>query len=228
MERRPHSNRVPPKLDGEGEAKLTMIACSEPPEGRSSQPPALLSERLVALNVVDSISRETVRKTLKKRFETAPYAVSAHSGGEQRRLRMLDGGCAQGLSAEIQRGRGLDLHSRGGQAADEGGPRGFACRSRPAGALRLRIRAQRDGESVHGACAAFRPGHVKITDRRTKKDFAELLRDIADIHFPGKKIVPAMDNGMSCRVFTTLSRRSRRAGSTSVLKFIMRRNTAPG
>ncbi len=66
LERRPHSNRVPPKLDGEGEAKLTMIACSEPPEGRSSQPPALLGERLVALNVVDGISRETVRRTLKK------------------------------------------------------------------------------------------------------------------------------------------------------------------
>ncbi len=66
LERRPHSNRVPPKLDGEGEAKLTMIACSEPPEGHSSQPPALLGERLVALNVVDGISRETVRRTLKK------------------------------------------------------------------------------------------------------------------------------------------------------------------
>ncbi len=166
-----------------------MIACSEPPEGRSSQPLELLGERLVALNVVDSISRETVRRTLKKRFETASYAVSVHSGGEQRRLRMLDGGCAQGLSAEIQRGRGPGLHSRGEQATDEGGPHGFADRSRPAGALRLRIRAQRDGESVHGSCAACGPGHVKITDRRTKKDFAELLRDIADIHFPGKKIV---------------------------------------
>ena len=44
------------------------------------------------------------------------------------------------------------------------------------------------------SCAAFRPGHVKITDRRTKQDFAGLLRDIADVHFPGKKIVPAMDN----------------------------------
>ncbi len=45
---------------------------------------------------------------------------------------------------------------------------------------------------VHAPLSGRR--HVKITDRRTKKDFAELLRDIADIHFPGKKIVPAMDN----------------------------------
>ncbi len=45
---------------------------------------------------------------------------------------------------------------------------------------------------VHAPLAGWR--HVKITDRRTKKDFAELLRDIADIHFPGKKIVLVMDN----------------------------------
>ncbi len=89
------------------------------------------------------------------------------------------------------------MHSRGDQAADEGNPHGFADRSRPPGALRLRIRAQRDGESVHGSCAAFRPAACQDNrppDERTKKDFAELLRDIADIHFPGKKIVPAMDN----------------------------------
>ncbi len=171
-----------------------MIACSEPPEGRSSQPLELLGERSAALNVVDDISRETVRRTLKKRFKTASYAVPAHSGGEMRRLRVLDGGCAQGLSAEVQRGRGPGLHSRGDQTADEGSPHGFADRSRSPGALRLRIRAQRDSESVHGSCAAFRPGHVKITDRRTRKDFAGFLRDIADVHFPGKKIVLAMDN----------------------------------
>ncbi len=61
--RKPQLNRVLPKLDGEGEAKLTMIACSEPPEGRSSQPLELLGEWLVALNVVDGISRETVKRT---------------------------------------------------------------------------------------------------------------------------------------------------------------------
>ncbi len=36
--------------------------------------------------------------------------------------------------------------------------------------------------------------HVKITDRRTKKDFAGFLKDIADVHFPGKKIVLITDN----------------------------------
>ncbi len=36
--------------------------------------------------------------------------------------------------------------------------------------------------------------HVKVTDRRTRQDFAEVLKDLADSHFPGKKIVLVMDN----------------------------------
>ena len=54
------------KLDGHGEAHLTKLACSQPPEGRDSWTLQLLSDRLVKLNVVDSICRETVRTTLKK------------------------------------------------------------------------------------------------------------------------------------------------------------------
>ena len=53
-------------LDGHGEAHLTKLACSQPPEGRDSWTLQLLSDRLVKLNVVDSICRETVRTTLKK------------------------------------------------------------------------------------------------------------------------------------------------------------------
>ena len=36
--------------------------------------------------------------------------------------------------------------------------------------------------------------HVKVTDRRTRRDFAEVLKDLADSHFPGKKIVLVMDS----------------------------------
>lgn len=56
----------PPKLDGRGEAKLIALACSEPPEGRSQWTMQLLADELVALKVVDRISDETVRQTLKK------------------------------------------------------------------------------------------------------------------------------------------------------------------
>jgi len=56
----------PPKLDGKGQARLTALACSQPPEGRDRWTLQLLADRLVELEVVDSISDQTVRRTLKK------------------------------------------------------------------------------------------------------------------------------------------------------------------
>lgn len=55
-----------PKLDGETEAKIIALACSEPPEGCSRWTLRLLSERAVQLHFVDSISRMTVQRLLKK------------------------------------------------------------------------------------------------------------------------------------------------------------------
>ena len=57
---------TPPRLDGEKEARLVALACSDPPEGRARWTMQLLAERLVQLEVVDSISHETVRSALKK------------------------------------------------------------------------------------------------------------------------------------------------------------------
>jgi transposase len=54
------------KLDGKQEAFLVATACSSAPEGRSRWTLQLLADRLVELKVVDSISRDTVRRTLKK------------------------------------------------------------------------------------------------------------------------------------------------------------------
>ena len=54
------------KLDGAGEARLVAIACSAPPTGRSRWTLQLLADELVVLQVADSISDETVRRTLKK------------------------------------------------------------------------------------------------------------------------------------------------------------------
>ena len=53
-------------LDGEKEARLIALACSQPPEGRSKWTLQMLADKLVALEVVDSICDQTVRRTLKK------------------------------------------------------------------------------------------------------------------------------------------------------------------
>jgi transposase len=54
------------KLDGEAEARLVQVACSEAPDGRCKWTLRLLADKLVELEVVDSISHETVRQRLKK------------------------------------------------------------------------------------------------------------------------------------------------------------------
>lgn len=54
------------KLDGRQEARLIALACTEAPEGSKRWTMQLLAERLVELREVDSISDETVRRTLKK------------------------------------------------------------------------------------------------------------------------------------------------------------------
>ena len=60
--------RTPPasKVDGRVEAHLTKLACSTPPQGRNRWTLRLLADKAVELQLVDSLSYETVRRTLKK------------------------------------------------------------------------------------------------------------------------------------------------------------------
>lgn len=53
-------------LDGEAEARLVQLACTEAPDGREKWTMQLLADRLVELEIVERISGETVRTTLKK------------------------------------------------------------------------------------------------------------------------------------------------------------------
>jgi transposase len=53
-------------LDGQAEARLIAVACSAPPQGRARWTLRLLADKLVELEIADTISTETVRRTLKK------------------------------------------------------------------------------------------------------------------------------------------------------------------
>jgi len=55
-----------PKLDGVGQARLVQLACSEPPGGRARWTLSLLGNRLVELKLVDTVSRTTIHRELKK------------------------------------------------------------------------------------------------------------------------------------------------------------------
>jgi len=56
----------PRKLDGDGEAHLIALACSQAPEGRSRWTVRLLADQMVALEYVDELSKDTVHRVLKK------------------------------------------------------------------------------------------------------------------------------------------------------------------
>jgi transposase len=66
LHRRRPTGRQFRKLDGQQEAHLIAVACGTPPEGHARWTLQLLADRLVELNIVDSISPECVRTTLKK------------------------------------------------------------------------------------------------------------------------------------------------------------------
>jgi transposase len=67
LDRRPQDGvSRQPTLDGRGEAHLVRLACSDPPAGASRWTLTLLADRLVELKVVDSVSRTTIHRRLKK------------------------------------------------------------------------------------------------------------------------------------------------------------------
>jgi len=69
LSRKPRATPAVPRIfDGEKEAKLVALACSEPPKGRARWTLRLLENKIVELNIVDRASDSTIGRTLKKTF----------------------------------------------------------------------------------------------------------------------------------------------------------------
>jgi len=66
LERRPSTQTYKKKVDGDLEAKLVTLCCSEPPKGFSKWSLRLLADKMIELEYVDYISHVTVREVLKK------------------------------------------------------------------------------------------------------------------------------------------------------------------
>jgi transposase len=67
LNRRAPNREYHRKLDGEQEARLVALACSEPPEGQARWSLRLLADKMVELEIVDEeVSYQTVRRALKK------------------------------------------------------------------------------------------------------------------------------------------------------------------
>lgn len=63
---RPTTRNYKRKIDGDTEAHIIALSCSEPPEGFAKWSLRLLADKAVELKYVENISHETIRKTLKK------------------------------------------------------------------------------------------------------------------------------------------------------------------
>jgi hypothetical protein len=67
LSRREYKQKVSrKKIDGELEARLIALSCSEPPEGRARWTLRLLADKAVELGYIETISHEAIRQTLKK------------------------------------------------------------------------------------------------------------------------------------------------------------------
>src|SRR5215469_8500443 len=99
---RPSRQLHPRKLDGVQEAHLIALACSPVPKGRARWSLRLLADKLVELEVVEDISYETVRQTLKKRTQTLAEAAILPARGAQWRVRLPHGRRAGRLHAAVR------------------------------------------------------------------------------------------------------------------------------
>jgi hypothetical protein len=88
LSRKPRATpAVSPIFDGEKEAKLIALACSNPPKGRARWSLRLLEDKVVELAIVERASDSTIGRVLKKHSQAASPAAVGHPAEGQRRLR---------------------------------------------------------------------------------------------------------------------------------------------
>jgi hypothetical protein len=90
-----------PLLDGEAEAKVIALRLGKPPAGYGRWTLRLLAEQVVELEIVESISHETVRQTLKKRHDEAENRIRGDSSRGRRRVRRQQGRSAGNLRKTV-------------------------------------------------------------------------------------------------------------------------------
>jgi len=185
----------PPKVTGDIEAQLVVLACSEPPEGRRRWTLRLLADAMVALGHVDNLSNVTVCRKLKDN-EIKPWSVKSWCIGK----------ASAKFVAKME--DVLDVYARPYNprfpvvCLDEASKE---LRSTPRGS-RLAVVGQTAREDYeyerHGTANIFLAVEplagrrtVRVTERRTSVDFAEELRRIVEQDYRhAEKVVLVTDN----------------------------------
>ncbi|MEO7802878.1 MAG: IS630 family transposase [Ginsengibacter sp.] len=191
------SNRVyEKKTDGDVEAKLVTLCCSEPPKGYAKWSLRLLADKMVELKYVESISHVTVRKCLKKNelkpWKTKGWVIPPEKNSE--------------FVANME--HVLDVYKRPYSkdypvvCMDES-PKQLIEEGKTAIAMKPGQEARIDYEYIrHGVINIFMANEplkgkrfVEVTEFKTKKQWALFIKQIADKEYPkAKKITLVMDN----------------------------------
>lgn len=196
IRRRPARRAYQRKLDGEQEAHLVALACTSPPVGRRRWTLRLLADKFVELRYIDGVSYETVRQVLKKNrlkpWLTKRWCIPPEQSGEFV-WRMEDTLEVYTRPYDPARPQ-VCLDEASTQLLKDARPPRMAKPGKPA---RVDFEYERNGTAnlflVTEPLRGWR--HVAVTERRTKADWARVVKDLVDVHYPdADKIVLVLDN----------------------------------
>jgi transposase len=195
INRKTHARTKPSILKGEEEAQLIVLACSNPPVGRSKWTLKLLADKLISLDVVESVSPSTVGRALDKN-ELKPWKNKEW--------------CIPEASADFVCSMEdvLDVYERPYDAnypvvcMDESSKQSIKETRTPIQASSGSVQkydTEYERNGTNNIFIATEPltGKVKvdITDRRTKIDWAHFIKTLVDNDYKeAKKVVLVMDN----------------------------------
>ena len=196
LKRRLPSGHRTRRIDGETEAHLIALACSPAPAGHASWTIRLLADKMVELGYVERVGRETVRQVLKKN-ELKPW---------QKEQYCIPPGANASFVCQME--ETLDIYTRPydpryPQVCLDETSKQLVSETRvpspaePGQAERYDYEYERQGVCSLFMCFEPLAGkrHVAVSAHRAKQDFAHVLRDLVDVHYPeAEKIVLVLDN----------------------------------
>lgn len=196
LERKQSERTYAHRLDGAAEARLVAVACGEPPAGAARWTLRLLADRLVELEIVEAVSHETVRQTLQanhlKPWRKRQWCIAPTASA--------DFVCRMEDVLEVYQ-RPLDplrpvvcLDEATKQLVSETRTPLPAAPGRP---VSQDYEYERQGvASLFMMCAPLSGWRaVSVRESKTRLDYAECLRTLAEEHFPqAEKIVLVQDN----------------------------------
>jgi len=188
-----HRSKV---IDGENEARLVALACSEAPDGRSRWTLQLLADRMVELEYVESVSGETVRQVLKKN-ELKPWLKEQWCIPPEANAEFV---CAMEDTLEVYRQEYNEKHPL--VCMDEASKQQTVevrkpIEGGPGSPEKYDSEYERNGVSSIFMFSEPLTGKrfVNVSERRTAVDWAYQIKELVDIRYPdADRITLVMDN----------------------------------